>query len=84
MRHINGCDRGHSVVTGSPKTFGCGHRATEGFLVWLRGHQTLSGVVKGFLVWPQGHESFSAGHRAVLCRAESKNFARTSNGAASA
>ena len=25
MRHINGCDWGHSVVTGSPKTFGCGH-----------------------------------------------------------
>ena len=33
-RHINGCDRGHSVVTGSPKTFGCGHKATEGFFVW--------------------------------------------------
>ena len=57
MRHINGCNRGHSVVTGSPKTFGCGHRVTEGFWcghrvtehfwVWSRGHRTLLGVVTG-------------------------------------
>ena len=67
MRHINGCDRGHSVITespktlgvvtgspkglwcgyGSPKTFELGHRVTEGFLVWSRGHKNFSALLHG-------------------------------------
>ena len=47
MRHINGCDRGHSVVTGSPKTFGCGHRVTEDFWVLSQGHDKFSALTHG-------------------------------------
>ena len=31
MPHINGCDWGHSVVTGSLKSFGCVRRVTKIF-----------------------------------------------------
>ena len=72
MRHINGCDRGHSVVTGS------------------QGHRRFLGVVTG------SPKDFWCGHRVTInfqhcrmgsrrsCAEQSKNFARTSNGAASA
>ena len=77
----------------------CGHGVTEDFWVWSQGHRRIFGVVTGvtedFLGWvPKSPKDFwcghgvtkifstiAWGHGAVL---ESKNFARTSNGAASA
>ena len=91
MRHINECNRGYSVVTGSPKTSGCDYRVTEDFWVWPLGHQMIFGVVTGsrtfFSTVAWGHGAVLCRAvlcRAELCRAESKNFAHTSNGAASA
>ena len=89
MRHINGCDQGHSVVTGSLKTFGW---VSKGFLVWSRGHRGLLGWV------PRSPKDFWCDHRVTKisqrCRMGSRSSAvqsrvkelhtySTSNGAAS-
>ena len=52
MCHTNGCDRGHSVVTGSQ----CGHGVTEDFWFGSQSHRRIFGVVTG----SRGHENFSA------------------------
>ena len=45
--YYNECDQGYSVVTGSPKTSGCGHRVIERFLVWSQGHEHFSALLHG-------------------------------------
>ena len=59
----------------------CGHGVTKDFWVWSQGHRTIFGVVTGSRTF---FSTVAWGHGAVLRRAESKNFAHTSNGAASA
>ena len=63
VKFVDGKSRGghsHTLIgqrPGSPKTFGCGHKVTERFLVWSQAHKSFFGVVTRSL------KDFWCGHR---------------------